>query len=66
MFKKPATVKTTSPLRSSDLRKLREELAATFSLPLALAKRILAGAFPSPPRSAAVLSGRDELRADAR
>lgn len=41
MFKRPHTAKTSSPLRSSDVRKLREELQTAFVLSPALAKSLL-------------------------
>lgn len=41
MFKRPFTSKTSAPLRSSDLRKLRDELSTLFAIPAALAKGLL-------------------------
>ncbi|GAA5891504.1 hypothetical protein JCM8208_007305 [Rhodotorula glutinis] len=41
MFKRPLTTKTSAPVRSSDVRRLRDELASTFSLSPSDAKLIL-------------------------
>ena len=41
MFKRPFTSKTSAPVRSSDLRKLRDELSRDFSIPASAAKDLL-------------------------
>ncbi|KAL8291415.1 hypothetical protein RQP46_002393 [Phenoliferia psychrophenolica] len=41
MFKRPFTSKTSAPVRSSDLRKLRDELARDFTVPASVAKELL-------------------------